>query len=144
MRPYQWVFGGIIAVAVAVAAVIVVAGKRPGTPGGSGQRVTKSAEIGEEAVLRGPTGHVAVAPTNAAYDRWLQLAAAGDKAGVGPMIFSGQIWIIPNETRCHVIGRGSLGVREVRVLEGDHAGQAGFVAYEYVVRPSPAHSVPAR
>ena len=85
-------------------------------------------------MLRAPDGRgVPVAANSEAFDRLVTLAVADDTTGISHMMLAGQVWTAPNGTRCKVIDSG-FAVYEVRILEGDHAGRACFVATEFVKR----------
>lgn len=101
---------------------------------GGGDGSSRSATTGSIAVLRAPDGQgVPVAASREAFDRLVTLAVADDNTGISHMMVAGQVWTAPCGTRCKVIDSGFT-VYEVRILEGDHAGRACFVAREFVKR----------
>ncbi len=74
-----------------------------------------------------------VAVSREAFDRLVTLAVADDTTGISHMMLAGQVWTAPNGTRCKVIDPGFT-VYEVRILEGDYAGRACFVASDFAKR----------
>lgn len=89
---------------------------------------------GSTALIRSSvTDFVLVAASRDAYDRMWKLMQAKDTVGLTRMALVGQVWTIQNETPCLVIDPG-LTVCEVRLLDGDWDGEAGFVSRAFVKR----------
>lgn len=87
--------------------------------------------VGSEARLIVDSGTVLVAADEAAYKRFLTLAVADDTLGIADMVMQGQAFLVPNGTKVKVIDSG-FARREVRILEGEHFGRSGWVAYEFL------------
>ncbi len=97
----------------------------------SGHR-SERPRTGEPGILRIPAGgDVLVATSQEARDRLFQLVGAKDAIGVSKMMMAGLVWSIPSGTKCHVIQIGVF-TYEVRLMEGDHAGDACFVSSDFV------------
>ena len=90
---------------------------------------------GEDAVLLVENGgSIYVASTKDNYDRVVELATARDDIGLTNMVLDGRAALIRSGTRCRVIDPGFL-TYELRILEGDYAGQSIHVASEFVHKP---------
>ena len=79
-------------------------------------------------------GPVFMATSEAAYDRLMKLAAAGDKEGVNGLVLGGLIYTVPKYTKCRLIDVHGLLFQsyEVRVLDGKHRGKLGFTSGEFL------------
>lgn len=109
----------------------VASPNRSGTPTESGG-TSKVTFAGDRAVLSNANGQiVTLAATRVTRDRLVTLATANDRFGVAEMLLDGTAWTVPNGTGCLVI-ESDYSVSEVRILDGIHAGRAGFVASEFV------------
>ncbi len=100
----------------------------------SAPSMPRSVGTGGIAVLRydsGDVNDVFVAVTEDARDRFVQLASAHDREGAAQMVLAGKLFIVPVGTRCRVIDPGVF-TYEVRILDGAHQGQSGFVDAEFV------------
>lgn len=91
----------------------------------------RSPAIGDEAIIRGSGPSVFVANSESAFRRLDELAYAGDQLGIARMVDNGSAGMIENGTHVRVIGRHGSAY-EVRIMNGPHAGNAGFVAAELV------------
>lgn len=97
-------------------------------------RTTTPLTAGSKAMIRSSSADIVlVASSQNAYDRMQKLAQAGDTVGISRMALVGQVWPIQNNTPCLVIDPGST-VCEVRLLDGDWNGEAGFVSRAFVKR----------
>lgn len=117
-------------------------GSGGGSRSGSGSRDSISPRTpratplvaGSKALIRSSAADfVLVAANQNAYDRMQKLAQAGDKVGLSRMALVGQVWTIQNETPCLGIDPG-FSIVEVRLLDGDWDGEAGFVSRAFVKR----------
>ena len=89
--------------------------------------------IGGTGVLRIPgQDNVLVAVSNAAHDRMIELAVAGDDVGTAQLVLAGQAYVVPAGTSVRVIDRSGFGVREVRIMSGEHFGANGFVSEDFI------------
>jgi hypothetical protein len=75
---------------------------------------------------------VAVGVSDAALDEWQKARFAHDDHGQFHLMLSGAIYTVNNGTRVLVIDFGSLGVRKVRILEGEMRGRAGYVSSGFI------------
>jgi hypothetical protein len=85
--------------------------------------------IGERGYLSKDT---AVATSKAAYNAWLTARITNDNYGVGELLFSGQLFLVDDETPVLHLTGSSIGLREVRILGGKHIGKSGWVAVEHL------------
>lgn len=114
-------FWGFVAVLLAIGGCGVLIARAPhGT-----------AHTGPPRLVAPDGGNVYVATSESAYDRFTDLAVAGDVIGINHMLASGELLVTPSGTSCTVISRGFL-VTEVRITEGVHRGRSAFVASERV------------
>lgn len=74
-----------------------------------------------------------VATSEAAFDRFMKIAVANDTLGIAEMVLSGSLLKVDRGTKVTIIDRGFTKT-EVRILEGDHFGESGWVASEFVRR----------
>ena len=51
--------------------------------------------------------------------------------GYASFIYSGQAFTVPDRTPVVVIGSG-FGTKQIRILDGPHAGKAGWIPYEWL------------
>ena len=65
--------------------------------------------------------------------RFTELAVAKDYLGMAGMEGAGQVFPVPSGTKVKVIDRGVI-TSEVRVMEGQHIGDSGFVPAEFVTK----------
>lgn len=70
---------------------------------------------------------VPLAITKPAYDQFLKFARAEDYMGMGELLASGSVVMIPNGTECLRVG-GGIGYLEVRVMGGEHFGLLGYAS----------------
>lgn len=87
--------------------------------------------VGQEVHLISTAEHVLVATTDAAWDAMFKAIAAKDKEGLALLVLSGDVLLVPSETKVRVI-EGAFTSVKVRVLEGAYSGQAGWVPTEMV------------
>ncbi len=87
---------------------------------------------GAEYCLRANSELVFAATSKAALDRLGQFLAADDDLGVKQLLSSGVVFRVPSGTPCNPISRDGWWSREVRVLEGKHAGKLVWVSVEHV------------
>lgn len=90
-------------------------------------------KLGDECVLLIPNSNepVAVSVDRAAYDALFKALAAKDDIGFAQLVQSGQVLMIPSGTRVKLIDAGVMS-HTVRILEGDHFGESGWVPVEFV------------
>ncbi|HEY4498991.1 MAG TPA: zinc ribbon domain-containing protein [Candidatus Paceibacterota bacterium] len=70
--------------------------------------------------------------TEEAQKTFAKAALAKDTAGLTELVLGGDAFFVKSETKVLVIDRGSLGVRKVRILDGDFAGETGYLPMEYI------------
>lgn len=92
--------------------------------------------VGEEGVLDFSSfvpdvEYTPVFATVAALDKFVAALAAKDRYGYREALQMGS-YLVRQRTQVQVIGHAGLGKREVRILEGQFAGTAGFVLSEWV------------
>lgn len=88
---------------------------------------------GEEGYIKGTSGtpNEILTNTKADYDVFIDILLSKDTIGLGQFLQDGRGFGVANGTKVLVIGTG-VGVRQVRVLEGEHLGESGWLAMEYV------------
>lgn len=82
--------------------------------------------VGDDVTLFVNQGLVVIAPTEAAYDAFVKASVADDKMGMAQLLGSGLIFTVPSGTRAKKIDTSMSGTK-VRILTGEHAGDAGWV-----------------
>ena len=65
------------------------------------------------------------------HDILVKASITKDSYRIGQLIAGNAIYLVPRGTRVLVIDEG-FGVREVRVLSGQHVGETGWISYEFV------------
>ena len=88
-------------------------------------------DLGAEGRLSSGVEKVAVATDLKAFDEWNKSLISKDQHGMLAMLVSDRVLSVPADTRVKVIERKWSKTR-VRILEGDFAGRAGWVPYEWV------------
>jgi len=88
---------------------------------------------GEEGYIKGKSGNPneILTKTQADYDVFVDTLLSKDTIGLEQFLLDGRGFGVANGTKVLVIGTG-VGVRQVRVLEGEHFGESGWLAMEYV------------
>jgi hypothetical protein len=84
---------------------------------------------GDECVLSADGTDVFLSIDEKTNDRLTRLCTAKDEAGVAQLVLQGKVTVIQAGTRAKIIKRGFL-TSEVRILQGDHAGESGIVDSE--------------
>lgn len=72
-----------------------------------------------------------LAITKEAQDKILKAVNAKDDIGLSQLLLTGEAFMVSNCTKIKVIDR-SMFLRQVRVLEGEQFGKAGWMPYEWV------------
>ena len=70
--------------------------------------------------------------TQEAQEKFSKAALAKDTTGLTELVLDGEAFFVKSGTKVLVIDRGSLGVRKIRVLDGDFAGETGYLPMEYI------------
>ena len=94
--------------------------------------------IGEKGRLNdGGTGWIPVCVSKEALDKMTDAAAAHDNQGAENLIASGEVFMVPENTKILEIDEGGFlaSVRKVRILDGNWKGRAVWVPYEWVKPP---------
>lgn len=84
--------------------------------------------VGSDVFLKSSdgSGDVLLCTNDAACDELVKLAVAKDYLGMAQMEIGGRLFRVPSGTKARVIEIG-LEKREVRIMQGDHIGQSGWV-----------------
>lgn len=98
-------------------------------------------KTGDQCSLSAEGDDVFISVDEKTHDRLLQLCNAKDETGVAQLVALGKVAVIKAGTRAKIIDRGFL-VSEIRILEGSHAGESGFVASDFMA-VAPAKFTPA-
>ena len=143
---YQWTLGkkiiaGVIGFIVLMVILSSVSGSSSSssstatTAGTSAPSTTSShVKIGDNGYLRlpgGATGDIVVLTSKAALDEYTKAAVNKDTYGMAQMVLNGEGFFVPQGTKVLVID-GSFTANQVRILEGTHTGEAGWVPFEFV------------
>lgn len=87
--------------------------------------------VGEEGYLRVSGEIVTVARTKEAYDDFTQSMYAKDTYGMAKLVADGKAFNVPVGTKVLVIDQ-AVGDRKVRILEGSHTNEDGWVVKEFI------------
>jgi hypothetical protein len=87
--------------------------------------------VGEEGYLRVSGEIVTVARTKESYDEFTQSMYAKDTYGMAKLVADGKAFNVPVGTKVLVIDQ-AVGDRKVRILEGSHANEDGWVVKEFI------------
>jgi hypothetical protein len=89
--------------------------------------------VGDIGYARSTSGSVVVLGTNQGNeDQLVKLAVAKDIDGMEQMVLSGEAFYVDNGTKVRVIDQNVFS-KEVRILAGDHSGEAGWTPTEFIV-----------
>lgn len=93
-------------------------------------------DVGDEGILSSRNDGICesvtiVAATRDAHDQLVKTARAGDTYGVMEAVLEGQAFPVEECSRVLVID-AAIGLRQVRVLEGEQIARTGWVPYEWV------------
>ena len=87
--------------------------------------------LGEEGYIKVTSPKTILANTKTDLDALTKTYLANDTAGIGEFLVAGRGFAVSNSTKVLVIDTG-VGVRKVRVLEGDQINNTGWLPMEYV------------
>ena len=95
---------------------------------------SSSVPIGEIGILFGSSGtHSLVAISEEVLDEFIKARATKDEWGETLILGSDLVFLVKNGTKVRVIGHGKrLFKSEIRILEGEMKGSAGYVFSEWV------------
>lgn len=133
---------GVVMVSIIVLFVITTIWAISSTNKGSNQinmPTRPSLSVGDEGIINNNDeinnceGTVALTMTEEAQDEFTKTSIAKDSAGFAEMILEGKIFIVDNCTKAKVID-SSMFKRRVRILEGEQAGKAGWLPYEFITK----------
>lgn len=89
--------------------------------------------IGENGYIKVTSPKTILADTKTDLDELTKIYLANDTAGIQEFLLSGKGFSVSNGTKILVIDTG-VGVRKVRVLEGDNINGSGWLPMEFVVK----------
>lgn len=87
--------------------------------------------LGEEGYIKVTSPKTILANTKTDLDALTKTYLANDTAGIEEFLVGGRGFVVANGTKVLVIDTG-VGVRKVRVLEGDQINNTGWLPMEYV------------
>ena len=126
------IIGGLLVVGIVLAALIVAFGTSTRATPESGPH-TYHPGLGEDGFLRSTDGGaLPVALDEEAWQAMWDAVVAGDDYGMAELVATGRVLAVESGTRVRVIDTG-LFRNKIRVLEGEHTGRGGWVAYEFVI-----------
>lgn len=86
---------------------------------------------GDQCVLSAAGTDVFLSVDKKTHDRLTEFCVAKDETGVAQLVALGKVLVVKAGSRAKIVDRGFL-TSEVRVLEGEHAGESGFVNSEFL------------
>ena len=91
--------------------------------------------MGEEGYLRiEGKDEVMVPSTKEAFDKYSKSAIANDSDGLIELIGNNEAYFVKAGTKVLVLSNSSLGVREIRILDGQFTSRKGFVPMEFIYK----------
>lgn len=91
--------------------------------------------IGDIVFLRSDNGDdIVVANSKQSLNEFTDAAAAKDYEGAQKMLFDGRLYWVHSGTQVRMLADSGIGCRSVRILDGDHYGQVGWIASEWIKR----------
>jgi len=72
-----------------------------------------------------------LARTLEATDKLTKACIAKDTYGISNLMLTNQVFTVPRGTRVKIIDQKTF-IRQVRILEGEHIAESGWVAFEFV------------
>lgn len=106
--------------------IIVLALLAACEPPAANENQIKLISIGSHATLKGGPEATALGVNSEDAADWLKSSGVGDKHGVYELIESGRVFTVDNGTKVLVIDSSGSLFYKVRILEGEHAGRAGW------------------
>lgn len=98
----------------------------------TGTKNTQKSFVGSEASLCIENREVVPLAINKnSFDEFVNAAIANDTYGIANLIAAGKVFTVPNNTKVLII-EGSVGKVKVRILEGKHTGESGWVPKEWI------------
>lgn len=96
------------------------------------QHNAQHASIGDTVILDFGGDQVIVGTTKQSYDSFIKCLTANDHNGIRQLLNTNMILGIDNGTRGVLVSTAGVGVKEVRVLDGEFAGTTIYLASEAV------------
>ena len=125
--PYRTCLGVILfTIILAMIAVVLCISSDGKTTTESGPSVGSEARLYSEG-----SAPFWVAVDEEAFDELISAVVAKDNYGIMELTLAGRVFIVQNNTKVLVIEPGFTKTK-VRILEGENAGMAGWVPYEFV------------
>ena len=98
------------------------------------EQVRQRVDVGEDGVLVfGEAEYVPVSRDESTYERIIKSIVAHDEIGFKEEFDKGNAFLVKARTKAKVIDR-TIGSRKIRILEGDHKDEAGWIAMEWVIK----------
>ncbi len=89
--------------------------------------------LGQNGYLRLPSsGDATVFTTEQALTDYTKAAVENDTTGMAQIIQDGEGYFVPQGTKVLLIDYGGIGQGKVRLLEGDHSGEAVWVPTDFI------------
>ncbi len=92
---------------------------------------SQKVSVGEEGYIKVSSPKTILANTKTDLDALTKIYLANDTEGIAEFLVGGQGFAVSNGTKVLVVDT-AVGVRRVRVLEGDQASKTGWLPMEYV------------
>jgi hypothetical protein len=95
--------------------------------------------IGEEGIINYNTdrndcsGQAILGISKEAQDKITKASVAKDNVGLAQLVLTGEAFMVNNCTKVKVID-SAMFLRQVRILEGEQFGEAGWLPYEWVIK----------
>lgn len=99
--------------------------------------VDQLGDVGKIRISAGSQGDIVyVATSQEDFNKMMDAVAAKDDVGLNQMVGNGSLFIVPEGTQAKFIGLGSgfsgIGVRHIRIVDGTHADEDGYIPTEFL------------
>lgn len=98
----------------------------------SSSESSSSKDLGYEGKIDVGGGEVPIATTEEGLGEMTNSAVAKDKEGLAKMMLDGKLFSVTNGTKARLIGRNWTGGIRVRILDGNHYGDDGWIPGEFL------------
>jgi len=111
--------------------IIISATTSPTTPSVNTSLSQTGLSIGQDGYIKVSTAKIVVGIDKATEDEIVSSSIAGDTTGVALLVLDGKAFFVENGTKVKVIDKTMASVR-IRILDGEEAGNSGWVPFEFV------------
>ena len=142
-KKYKWgkkekIMGGVIGFIFLIIIIAISGGDNKSTSTPS-QPTSKTPSIGEEGIINfrddksdcSGEDKVLLGTTKEAQDKVGKTLLAKDEMGIAELLITGEAFGVAICTKAKVID-SAVGIRQVRILEGENLGKSGWLPYEWI------------